>query len=99
MPKTSPPRSLQRPAAQAPMSSVAAAVMPTQMALDESELAARWRIAPRTLRRWRQERIGPIFKKIGSRVTYLLTDVQAYERRVSRHSTSASVRSEEYAHG
>ena len=55
----------------------------------ESELAARWGVAPKTLRRWRQECIGPVFKKIGSRVTYLLPDIEAYERRVSRHATFA----------
>lgn len=61
----------------------------TRLALDEHELAARWGLSVKTLRRWRQEHNGPVFLKLGSRVTYLLSDVEAYERRVARHSTSA----------
>ena len=34
-----------------------------------------------TLRRWRQEQLGPVFCKLGSRVTYLISDVEAFERR------------------
>jgi hypothetical protein len=60
-----------------------------QLALDENELAYRWRMSVKTLRRWRQELIGPVFVKLGARVTYLLSDIEAYERRVSRYSTSA----------
>lgn len=61
----------------------------TQLALDEQELALRWRLSVKTLRRWRQQQLGPVFCKLGSRVTYLITEVEAFERRVSRHSTSA----------
>jgi hypothetical protein len=59
-----------------------------RIALDESELAARWGISVKTLRRWRQEQLGPVFCKLGSRVTYLISEVEAFERRVSRYSTS-----------
>ncbi len=59
------------------------------IALDENELATRWGLSVKTLRRWRQEQLGPIFCKFGARVTYLITEVEAYERRVSRHSTFA----------
>lgn len=62
-----------------------------RLALNEYELAERWRISVKTLRRWRQEQLGPIFCKLGSRVTYLISDVEAFERRVSRYSTSARV--------
>lgn len=61
----------------------------TRIALDESELAARWGLSVKTLRRWRQEQLGPVFCKLGSRVTYLISEVEAFERRVSRYSTSA----------
>ena len=61
----------------------------TRIALDEYELAARWGMSVKTLRRWRQEQLGPIFCKFGARVTYLIAEVEAYERRVSRHSTFA----------
>lgn len=59
------------------------------IALNETELATRWGISVKTLRRWRQDQLGPVFCKFGARVTYLITDIEAFERRVSRHSTSA----------
>ena len=62
---------------------------PQRLALDENELAARWGLSVKTLRRWRQEQLGPVFCKLGARVTYLISEVEAFERRVSRHSTSA----------
>ena len=61
------------------------------IALTENELAARWRLSVKTLRRWRQEQLGPIFCKLGARVTYLVSEIEAFERRVSRHSTFARV--------
>lgn len=61
-----------------------------RIALDEYELAGRWGLSVKTLRRWRQEQLGPIFCKMGSRVFYLISEIEAYERRVSRHSTFAS---------
>jgi hypothetical protein len=61
----------------------------TRIALDENELATRWGLSVKTLRRWRQTQLGPIFCKMGARVTYLIPEVEVYERRHSRHSTSA----------
>ena len=61
----------------------------TRIALDENELAARWGLSVKTLRRWRQEQLGPVFCKLGARVTYLISEVEAFERRVSRYSTFA----------
>ena len=58
-----------------------------RIALNEEELATRWRLYVKTLRRWRQESLGPVFCKLGSRVTYLIAEVEAFERRVSRYST------------
>jgi len=60
-----------------------------RIALDENELAARWGLSVKTLRRWRQEQLGPVFCKFGARVTYLISEIEAFERRVSRHSTFA----------
>lgn len=59
-----------------------------RIALDEYELAGRWGLSVKTLRRWRQDSLGPVFCKLGARVTYLISEVEAFERRVSRHSTS-----------
>ena len=53
------------------------------------KLAARWRLSVHTLRRWRQDQLGPIFCKVGSRVTYLISEIEAFERRVARYSTFA----------
>ena len=61
------------------------------IALTENELATRWGLSVKTLRRWRQEQLGPIFCKLGARVTYLVSEIEAFERRVSRHSTFARV--------
>jgi hypothetical protein len=54
-------------------------------------LAARWGLSVKTLRRWRQQQLGPVFCKLGSRVVYLITDVEAFERRCSRYSTFTKV--------
>jgi hypothetical protein len=62
-----------------------------RIAMNEHELSQRWGLSVKTLRRWRQEKLGPIFCKMGARVTYLITEIEAYERRVSRHSTFTSV--------
>ncbi len=63
-----------------------------RIAIDENELSQRWGLSVKTLRRWRQSgNLGPIFCKLGARVTYLLSEIEAYERRVSRHSTFTSV--------
>ena len=59
----------------------------TRIALDEYELATRWGLSVKTLRRWRQESLGPVFCKLGARVTYLITEIETFEQRVSRHST------------
>ena len=59
----------------------------TCIALNENELAIRWGLSVKTLRRWRQEQLGPVFCKLGARVTYLISEVEAFERRVSRFST------------
>jgi len=62
-----------------------------RIAIDENELSQRWGLSVKTLRRWRQSgNLGPIFCKLGARVTYLLSEIEAYERRVSRHSTFSS---------
>ena len=64
------------------------------IALTENELASRWGLSVKTLRRWRQEQLGPVFCKLGARVTYLISEVEAFERRVSRHSNFTRAYSE-----
>lgn len=47
--------------------------------LTTDELAQRWLVAPKTIARWRRERIGPRFHKLGKRVVYAHLDVQQFE--------------------
>ena len=56
--------------------------------LNQIELAARWRISPRTLERWRWIGGGPRFVKLGGRVVYRLFDIEEYEQAMIRSSTS-----------
>lgn len=48
--------------------------------LDQPALAHRWRISPRTLEGWRLRKQGPPFLKVGGKVLYRLTDIEAYEQ-------------------
>ena len=59
--------------------------------LNQVELAARLKISPRTLERWRWTGEGPAFLKIGGRVIYRLEDVEAYEDGRRCESTVQSV--------
>ncbi|MEI6415919.1 MAG: helix-turn-helix domain-containing protein [Pseudomonadota bacterium] len=52
--------------------------------LNQTQLAVRWTISPRTLERWRWLGQGPRFLKIGGRVIYRLEDIQAFEAEQSR---------------
>jgi DNA-binding transcriptional MerR regulator len=44
------------------------------------ELAERWRVSPRTIEDWRRRQRPPHPVRIGRRVLYRLTDVEALER-------------------
>ncbi|NUB46215.1 DNA-binding protein [Fertoebacter nigrum] len=54
----------------------------TGVCLNQIELAARWKISHRTLERWRWAQEGPRYLKLGGRVVYRLTDIEAFERDV-----------------
>jgi len=47
--------------------------------LDQNDLAARWNLSPRTLEQWRWRGVGPRYLKLGGRVIYRLSDVEAFE--------------------
>jgi predicted site-specific integrase-resolvase len=47
--------------------------------LNQMELARRWNISPRTLERWRWLGQGPVYLKLGGRVSYRLDDIEEYE--------------------
>lgn len=48
--------------------------------LNQVELSRRWKISPRTLERWRWQKVGPRYLKVGGRVVYRLEDIEAFER-------------------
>ena len=54
----------------------------SEVCVNQKELAARWKISHRTLERWRWVQEGPRYLKIGGRVVYRLSDVEAFERQV-----------------
>jgi hypothetical protein len=62
----------------------------TPIYFNQQELAARWRVSPRTLERWRWLKTGPNFYKLSGKVAYSLADIEAYERR-RRAETHISV--------
>ena len=45
----------------------------------QDELAARWKMSPRTLEQWRWLGKGPKFLKIGARVLYPDDEIEDYE--------------------
>ncbi len=47
--------------------------------LDQKDLAKRWLMSPRTLEQWRWQGRGPRYLKIGGRVVYRLSDIEAFE--------------------
>lgn len=55
--------------------------------LNQTELAVRWTVSPRTLERWRHTGEGSQFIKIGGRVAYRLEDIEAYEASQLRQAT------------
>jgi hypothetical protein len=48
--------------------------------LNQVQLGRRWCMSHRTLERWRWEGKGPRYLKVGGRVLYRLTDIEAFER-------------------
>lgn len=56
--------------------------------LNQTEVARRWGLSPRTLENWRWKGDGPPFLKVGHKVLYRLVDIEAYEKQSVR-TTSA----------
>lgn len=52
--------------------------------LTQLELADRWRLSGRTLEKWRQLCSGPRYLRVGGRVLYPVTEVEAYEAQQMR---------------
>ena len=50
-----------------------------KMMMNETELATRWNISPKTLQRRRSEGRGPRFMKMSKRVVYPIDEILDYE--------------------
>jgi predicted site-specific integrase-resolvase len=62
--------------------------------LDQNQLAERWNISPRTLEGWRSRGEGPVYLKLGGRVSYRLEDVEKYEARRLHANTTGPLPAE-----
>jgi hypothetical protein len=62
--------------------------------LNQIELASRWNVSPRTLERWRWLGQGPVYLKLGGRVSYRLGDVEEYEAKCLHANTTGPLRIE-----
>jgi predicted site-specific integrase-resolvase len=56
--------------------------------MNQIELARRWNISARTLERWRWIGQGPVYLKLGGRVSYRLDDIEIYEARCLHANTT-----------
>ena len=62
--------------------------------LNQVELARRWNISARTLERWRWLGEGPVYLKLGGRVSYRLEDVEYYEATHLHANTTGPLQTE-----
>jgi predicted site-specific integrase-resolvase len=58
--------------------------------LNPRELAARWRVSPKTLERWRNGGGGPAYLKLQGRILYRLSEVESFEARRTRAASSVT---------
>ncbi len=56
--------------------------------LSQQQVADRWGLSPKTIERWRVQGIGPTYIRLPGKVVYRLQDIEAYERKSLRESTS-----------
>ena len=47
--------------------------------ITQNELVQRWQVSESTLERWRSQRTGPMFLRLGGQVRYRITDVGTFE--------------------
>ena len=52
------------------------------------QLASRWNLSEKTLERWRKLGSGPLYLKLGGRVLYRVSDVDAHEIERTRQRTT-----------
>jgi predicted site-specific integrase-resolvase len=62
--------------------------------MNQLELARRWNVSARTLERWRWLGEGPVYLKLGGRVSYRLEDVEYYEATHLHANTNGPLQTE-----
>ena len=60
--------------------------------IDEKDAAERLGLSPRTLQAWRVSGGGPVYRKIGRRVAYAVSDLAAFVEAGTRSHTSEGAR-------
>jgi hypothetical protein len=60
--------------------------------LDQDQLAERWNVSPRTLERWRWLGRGPVYLKLGARVSYPLEQIEDYEAKHLHANTTGPLK-------
>ena len=60
----------------------------TVIHMNQRQLANRWGVSEATLERWRSDGIGPRYLKLQGRVMYREQDIEDYESKCLRQSTS-----------
>ncbi|MFZ1180510.1 MAG: hypothetical protein WAN92_03160 [Herbaspirillum sp.] len=60
-----------------------------KMMMNETELATRWNLSPKTLQRWRSEGRGPRYMKMSKRVVYPIDEIFDFESRALHSATWA----------
>lgn len=63
----------------------------TVIHMNQRQLANRWGVSEATLERWRSDGIGPRYLKLQGRVMYREQDIEGFEAKCLRQSTSQSV--------
>lgn len=53
--------------------------------MTEQQVAARWKVSLKTMRRWRQDKVGPTWHKLFHHVRYHEVDVFDFEQQSARH--------------
>lgn len=60
--------------------------------LNQTELARRWNVSPRTLEKWRWLGCGPRYLKLRGRIVYRQEDIEFHEAESMHQATPAGTR-------
>jgi len=65
--------------------------------LTPEELASKWNISESTLSQWRWTGKGPKFVKIARQITYKIKEIEAFEDKKTRESTTLTIEEKGFA--